>query len=198
MLGLFAMENHCSSVLCCTIKGVSALFLGEFSMTGTESKAVSLNADVIKHSPLGQELTDEECEKLASIADASGLESGVFLLEEGHQDDTLHVVTKGTLEVVKPTGGGEWVALHLIREGGIVGEMGFVDGVAHSAGIRAITRCEVVSLHRSDFETLLKENPELVYKVMRAIIRTVHTILRTMNHQYVEMTNYISQQHGRY
>ena len=45
---------------------------------------------------------------------------------------------------------------------------------------------------------LLHEEPDLVYKVMRAIIRTVHGILRRMNAQYVEMQNYITRQHGRY
>jgi CRP/FNR family cyclic AMP-dependent transcriptional regulator len=34
--------------------------------------------------------------------------------------------------------------------------------------------------------------------VMRAIMRTVHRILRSMNLQYVELTNYIAKQHGRY
>jgi CRP/FNR family transcriptional regulator, cyclic AMP receptor protein len=33
---------------------------------------------------------------------------------------------------------------------------------------------------------------------MRAIVRTVHSILLRMNLQYVELTNYITKQHGRY
>jgi CRP/FNR family cyclic AMP-dependent transcriptional regulator len=34
--------------------------------------------------------------------------------------------------------------------------------------------------------------------VMRTIVRTVHTTLKRMNMQYIEMTNYISKSHGRY
>jgi len=33
---------------------------------------------------------------------------------------------------------------------------------------------------------------------MRAIVRTVHRILRNMNFQQVELTNYIAKEHGRY
>jgi hypothetical protein len=33
---------------------------------------------------------------------------------------------------------------------------------------------------------------------MRAIIRGVHNTLRRMNMQHQELTNYITQQHGRY
>jgi CRP/FNR family transcriptional regulator, cyclic AMP receptor protein len=38
----------------------------------------------------------------------------------------------------------------------------------------------------------------LVYRVMRAIMRSVHAIVRRMNNQYVQMTNYITKQRGRY
>ena len=33
---------------------------------------------------------------------------------------------------------------------------------------------------------------------MRAIVRSVHAILTRMNLEYVELTNYITKQHGRY
>jgi CRP-like cAMP-binding protein len=100
--------------------------------------------------------------------------------------------------VVKVAGGGALVSLHVLHEGDMIGQLGFIDGVEHSAGVRALTNCELFTLHRKDLEELLREDPDLVYKVMRAIVRTVHAILRRMNIQYVEMTNYIAREHGRY
>jgi len=41
-------------------------------------------------------------------------------------------------------------------------------------------------------------NPGLVYKIMRAIVRTGHHFLRDMNFQQVELTNCIAKQNGRY
>jgi CRP-like cAMP-binding protein len=76
--------------------------------------------------------------------------------------------------------------------------MGFIDGVEHSASLRALGNCELIRLERGSFEELLKTDTELTYKVMRAIVREVHRILRGMNTQYMEMSNYISRQHGRY
>ena len=154
--------------------------------------------EVIKASPLGIELSDAQCERLAGIVTACGLKQGEFLFDEGHKDDSLHVITKGSLDVVKVTGGDALVSLHVLHEGDMVGELGFIDGIEHSAGVRALNDCEVFTLHRNDLESLVPEDPDLVYKVMRAIIRTVHAILRRMNVQYVEMTNYITRQHGRY
>lgn len=157
-----------------------------------------VDADVIKNSPLGKELSAEQCRELANVTSARGLERGMFLLEEGHRDDAIHVVTSGELEVVKGTGGGEWTTLQILRTGDMAGELGFIDGVEHSAAIRALNNTEVFSLARQDLEGFLQKDPELVYKVMRAITRTVHSILRRMNMQFVEMSNYISKQHGRY
>lgn len=157
-----------------------------------------VSADVIQQSPLGKDLSIEQCEALAAVVSARGLERGMFLLEEGHKDNAIHVVTKGELEVVKPLAGGDWATLHILREGDMAGELGFIDGHEHSAGIRALGNTEVFSLKRQDLEDFLEKDPRLVYQVMRAIVRMVHKILRRMNMQYVELNNYITHQHGRY
>jgi len=159
---------------------------------------IAVSTDAIKASPLGDELSDAQCELLASVMTACGIKDRAFLIEEGQKDDALHVLAKGHMEVVTHTGKGEYVGLQIIREGDILGELGFIDGVEHSAGLRAMGNCELLRLDRASFESLLDKDADLVYKVMRAIIRTVHRILRNMNVQQVELTNYIAREHGRY
>lgn len=159
---------------------------------------VDVSTAAIKASPLGDEISDAQCELLASVMTACGIKDRDFLIEEGHKDDALHVLTKGNMEVVSQTAGGEQVGLQILREGDILGELGFLDGIEHSAGIRAMGNCELLRLDRDSFESLLQQDPDLVYKVMRAIIRTVHRILRNMNFQQVELTNYIAKMNGRY
>jgi CRP-like cAMP-binding protein len=162
------------------------------------TEATIVSPEAIRKSPLGFDLSDAQCRLLAETAGAIGLEKGATLLEEGHCDDTLYVVSNGSLEVVKPSGGGDTVTLQLLHSGDMAGILGFIDGVPHSAGIRALTRCELIVLSRSDLERLIPADPQLVYQLMRAIVRAAHRILGRMNAQYVEMSNYISKQHGRY
>ena len=76
--------------------------------------------------------------------------------------------------------------------------MSFVDGTEHSVGLRALNECRVVSLQRPDFEALIDSHPRLIYKVMRAIVRSAHEIVTRMNMQYVEMTRYFYKSSGRY
>lgn len=165
---------------------------------GTEAANFMVSPSAVRESPIGIDLDDAQCLRLAEVASLVGLDKGAILLEEGHTDAVLYVLLKGSLEVVKPTGGGDTVTLQVLHAGDMAGIMGFVDGVPHSAGIRALTQAELIALDRRDLEALLQTEPMLVYQVMRAVVRTAHRILGRMNAQYVEMSNYISKQHGRY
>jgi len=164
----------------------------------TVEYAVAVAKSLVKNSPLGIELSDDQRVTLAEIIRVACIKDGAFLLQEGEKDDSLHVLVSGRLEVVKGDQGGEYVTLHVLKPGDLAGELGFIDGMPHSAGLRAINDCEIFSIHRKEFDALIKKDPDLVYKVMRAIVRTVHKILRGMNFQYAQLTDYISHQHGRY
>ena len=167
-------------------------------MSDNQCTDMQVSTEAIKASPLGDELSDTQCQLLADVMTACGIKDGYFLIEENQKDDCLYILTSGNMEVVAHTAVGEQVGLQILRQGDILGELGFLDGVEHSAGVRSIGNCELLRLDRAGFEGLLDTDPELVYKVMRAIVRTVHRILRNMNFQQVELTNYIAKQNGRY
>lgn len=154
--------------------------------------------DVVKNSPIAVELNDQQIETLAKIVEIRKLQDGEFLIEEGKIDNALHVVIGGEIAVVKRSGVDEEQILHLHRSGELAGAMGFVDGLEHSATLRSFGESQVYSFNRNDFEGLLKNDAEIVYKVMRSVVRNVHSIVRRMNDHYIQMTNYISKQSGRY
>jgi CRP-like cAMP-binding protein len=149
-------------------------------------------------SSLGKELSKEEVSALAEMMTPKSLVDGDFLIKEGTSDDSLHVLLEGKLEVVKKTGADEETSLAVLREGDLAGELSFVDGTEHTVGLRALCDTVVLSLARADFEKIIDENPQLVYKVMRAVARSAHGIVRRMNSQFVELSNYVYKQHGRY
>lgn len=154
--------------------------------------------DLVIGSSLGSELSGEEAGVLAELMSHSDVADGEFLIQEGATDDTLYVLLSGKLEVVKHTGAGETASLAILRPGALVGEMSFVDGAVHTVGLRALTDCRVLSLRRKDFEEIIAKHPHIVYKVMRAVTRSAHRIVHQMNHEFIELSNYIFKQHGRY
>jgi len=156
------------------------------------------NTHLVMNSSLGSELTTEEATALAGAMESRELADGEFLISEGMNDDALHVLLEGKLEVIKRTGAGEEASLGVLREGDLAGELSFVDGHAHTVGLRALCATTVLSLSREDFETMVGGHPQLVYKVMRAVARSAHKIVHRMNAEFIELSNYIFKQHGRY
>ena len=155
-------------------------------------------AKLILQSSLGSELSHEEAEALGAIMSMRELADGEVLIEEGASDDSLHVLLDGKLEVVKHTGADESASLAVLREGDLAGELSFIDGNTHTVSLRALCDSQVISLTRSDFENIVEHSPRLTYKVMRAVARSAHRIVHRMNHQFIELNNYIFKQHGRY
>lgn len=167
-------------------------------MSKTEEYVAQVSHDMVKNSALGGELTDAQCAALGKIITVRGLKEGDYLFKEGDVDNTLYVIVKGTLEALHLTGNDEWVSLYVLCEGEMAGVLGFIDGQGHSASVRAINDAEVFCIERAQFEQLIPQDPLLVYKVMRALFRTLHGILRRMHTNYAELHNYIFKQHGRY
>jgi len=154
--------------------------------------------DVLRSTKLAAELNDAQCQALAEVVTLRDLREGEVLVAEGSTDNHLYVIVRGVLGVVKGAGSPDAVTLHTLNPGDFVDELGFLDGTVYYASKVALTETRVLGLEREKLESLLKTQPEVVYRVMRAIIRTVHQIQRRLSMQSVELTNYIYKQHGRY
>lgn len=155
-------------------------------------------AKLILESSLGAELSQQESAVLAGLMSLQSLEDGEFLIRHGTTDSALHVLLDGKLEVVKPVAGDEEVSIAILKKGDLAGELSFIDDEMHTVGLRALCDSRVLSLKRNDFEAIVDDQPQLVYKVMRSVVRSTHRIVHRMNHEYVELNNYIFKQHGRY
>jgi CRP-like cAMP-binding protein len=153
---------------------------------------------LILDSCLGTELSQEEAGVLGTLMNPRELKDGEYLITDGTADDSLHVLLEGKLEVVKSAGADELASLAILREGDLAGELSFIDGAVHTVGLRALCDTRVLSLKREDFESVVDNNPQLVYKVMRAVARSSHRIIHRMNYESIELNNYIFKQHGRY
>ncbi|TAJ82835.1 MAG: cyclic nucleotide-binding domain-containing protein [Gallionellaceae bacterium] len=158
-----------------------------------------LNA--LRCSTLSEELRDSEIELLASLITVREYKAGEYILKPGETElkDSLLILGSGDVEATANTGG-EQMTLHMLQTGDLAGIIGFVGGnvMQISATTIAKTDSKVLVLERSRFESLLNSQPAIVYYVMRGIVRHVHGIVRRMNTQSVEMTNYIHRVHGRY
>ena len=152
----------------------------------------------LRASRLGAELSDEQARTLSGIVAFRDLVAGEVLVPEGTSDNHLYVIVSGLLGVVRSAGKDDPVTLFTLGAGDLVGELSFIDGTQHYASLVAAGPTRVFGIERERLESLLSAHPELVYRVMRAIIRTAHQIQRRLSMQSVELSNYIWKQHGKY
>jgi CRP-like cAMP-binding protein len=151
----------------------------------------------VRESRLAAELDDAQCRILAQIMGVRDLAADEVLIAEGKSDDRLYAIVSGAVAVSKHEGD-QWLNLHVLTRGDLVGELAFMDGRPHFAALRALGATRVLVLERQRLEGLLDAHPRIVYNVMRAIFRVVHGIMHRLGAQQTELTNYIYKQHGKY
>ena len=76
-----------------------------------------------------------------------------------------------------------------MKPGKFAGTRAFVDRMPRSATLRARDEVVVYSLQPEQFESLIDDQPRLVYKVMRALFRITHINLMRMNTEAREFSN---------
>ena len=160
--------------------------------------AEQVRVAALRASKLATDLDDDEFAVLAERVTVRDLADGEVLVREGAGDDHLYVVADGLVGVVKYIETDTPLTVTTLGVGDLAGEMSFVDGTTYRSSLVAVGRARVLGLAREALESLVATNPSIVYHVMRAIIRTVHTTQRRLSHQAVELSNYIYKQHGRY
>jgi CRP-like cAMP-binding protein len=135
---------------------------------------------------------------LAGLVSLESFQPKQVLASEGTSDNRLYVVVEGSLGVVKHRGTPDETLLATLKPGDFAHELGFLDGAQRYASLVALNEVRVLVLERERLESLIDTQPRILYRVMCAIVRTVHRIQTRLSVQATELTNYITKQHGRY
>ncbi|OGQ59129.1 MAG: hypothetical protein A3J24_09225, partial [Deltaproteobacteria bacterium RIFCSPLOWO2_02_FULL_53_8] len=116
---------------------------------------------------------------------------GDTIFKESEDGQTIYIIKKGEVKACKVAPDGELFTLTIMKDGDIFGEMSFLDGRPHSSTIVAVSDVETYLIDMSDFEGLVDKNPRIIFKLMKNIVFTIHSIVRGMNSRYIEMINYM-------
>ena len=159
--------------------------------------AEAANAELIHKSKIGVELTGEQCAVLAKLVEVQEYIDGEVVVEEGAVDDKLRVVLAGAVAVAKRSDD-EWVRLNVLTAGDLAGELAFLDSRPRYAALVALGPTKVFSLQRERLESLLTQDPVIVYRVMRGITRFAHQVLHSSGAQMQELTAYLYKSKAKY
>ncbi|MFA6921244.1 MAG: cyclic nucleotide-binding domain-containing protein [Gallionella sp.] len=162
---------------------------------------MSLVIDTLRTSPVTEELSEAEVEILAELFEVQEYKAGDIIVQpRDEQPDNLYILANGDIEVRIESGSGDETTIHVLKPGDLAGMITFAGGAATqvSATLYAVGPTKVLSMARIRFESLINTHPMIVYRVMRGIIRNMHGIVRRVNSESAELSNYIYKTGGRY
>lgn len=150
---------------------------------------------LISQSVLGADLTDKDCEILSEVVKQKDLESGEVLFEPETVDGNLYILIEGKLDILKVTGPNKTINISALKEGAMIGELSFIDGIAHTMRLQARKPSKVLYVQRDDFEQLTQTHPKVVFNVMRSILRYSHKLQRKMLQENLEMQRMVQNEY---
>ena len=151
----------------------------------------------IGNTAIGEELSINECKLLAKVMKVQHVTDGERLVSESGTQNTLFVLIEGELSVIG-TKDEQEVVVYTMKPGEVAGTRAFVDRSPRKATLQADGNATVYTLEPYDFESLLDDQPRILYKVMRSLFRITHGNLLRMNQETEQLANYISRARGRY
>jgi CRP-like cAMP-binding protein len=123
---------------------------------------------ILRQIPLFADLSPADLEAVARIAEEQGYADAETIAQEGELGDEMHVVTEGTIRVVKDLGNDE---REIARRsaGDVVGEMSVITRNPRMASLVADGAVRTIRIGHGEFESMLRERPDLAIGVMRVL-----------------------------
>ncbi len=147
-------------------------------MAGAPKRAGGLR-ELLRTVPLFSGLQDVELDELARLATRRHFPKGGVIFFENDEGSSFFMIEAGRVKVSILGDDGREVILSMMGPGDFFGEMALLDDEPRSATAIAAETTELISLNRSDFQSAVDENPE----ILRARLGILLARVRKANHQ---------------
>src|SRR5262249_54522204 len=112
------------------------------------------------HSIFGA-LRKEDLRQLSAIAVPKVIKRGHVIFKKGDVGNSLYAIRNGSVKIAVPGGDGREAMFNILDKGEIFGEVALLDGQPRTADAVAITDCELLSISRRDFLSLIHREPKV-------------------------------------
>jgi CRP-like cAMP-binding protein len=117
-------------------------------------------------------LTEHEERRLLALMEPCTARAGDVILHKGSPSRSMLLVEAGEVEVLDD-GVGKALVLGRVGPGGVVGEVGFIDGQARTHHVRAVTDCRLRRFAREGLLRLAQGDGDLFAKLTIALAQVV-------------------------
>jgi len=133
------------------------------------------------------DISQDECEELLSLADRVEARPGEKLITQGEQKQNLWFILEGSCEVSRRTDSGCQLKLAELGPMTHFGEMSFFHAAENSADVVAVTDMKLLKLARKDFDKLCAAGYPVAQKLVLNCLRTLAERLRKTDQWITEL-----------
>lgn len=124
---------------------------------------------LLKKVPFFRDLGENEIAALSERAVEKTYSKGELLFSEGDECKGLFVVGRGAVKILKSSPSGREQSLEIQLPGTPVAELPLFDGGHYPATAQCVEDSELLFIARRDFESLVRQHPELALAVIRSL-----------------------------
>jgi CRP/FNR family cyclic AMP-dependent transcriptional regulator len=116
------------------------------------------------------------------------------IIHAGDKSETLYYIIDGSVSVVIEDEGSNEIVLAYLNPGDFFGEMGlFEEDIERSAWIISRTACEVAEIHYTQFMSLAKETPEILFQLSSQLASRLRiTSRKVSNLAFMDVTGRVA------
>lgn len=156
------------------------------SLTSTTIDAEAL-CQTFKDIPFLQNLCETDCESIATLMVPQELAPGGILFYEDDPSDSVYFLREGAIEVFKSNGVGRKLPLLVLRDSGIIGEIGLLLGGPRTATARALSSVVIYRLSSEDFNNAIAEGNRGALDLSLSLARVLASRLRATDAKLFEL-----------
>lgn len=131
----------------------------------------------LKEVEIFKDLSVRELSAIASVTEEVSFPKGEIVIREGDQGETMYLIIRGEVSVIKGLGTEHQIELDRIGEGDYFGEMSLFEDIVRSAAISTEQETRLLVLHKQEFKEIVREYPQIalhICKVLSGRIRRLH------------------------
>jgi CRP/FNR family transcriptional regulator, cyclic AMP receptor protein len=122
-----------------------------------------------------QSLPDAEVRMLEQRCRWRRAEAGRQILDRSSDSRDVFFVVEGSVRAVDFSASGREVVYAVIGAGGHFGELSAIDGLERSASVVAIEDCLLAALSATQFESVIRTQPEVALELLRGLVGIIRT-----------------------
>ena len=130
----------------------------------------------LKKIPMFSELQARELAAIGSIARERSFQAGAVIIQEGTVGESLFLILRGRVSVVKDMGSPSPMNLAEIGPDEWFGEMALFDREPRSASVVALEDTELLELGRFEFEEIMREFPRIAIHACQVFTRRLREL----------------------